>query len=384
MKELADPMSRIFLEEIGDAEGLAALRDDWRALAAEHGEGLPFRTWEWNDAWWRWFGEDRVAVRDELFVRAFRDGDGRLVGVAPLILVLRPGVGAPLVRGLEFFGLDPDVTELRGALVEVGREDEVHRALIRHLEERSGAWDWIQWQGVREGSAWARALRDVELTDDTYAFTLPLADGVSRTVKDLLRKGYAALKRDEHPVEFGVVRDIEEMPAAVDRVLELHRRAGRVDARHPEAFEDIASQAFLTDVCTRLAARDAVRVFQLRVRGEVVATRLGFALGTTLYLYLSGHDASWSRYSVTTIVVAEAIQYAFANGFDVVHFSTHADPSDLRFRPQKTLYRSGVAYAAGVRGTAARLVHAALEASARSRLGQSARKLLGRRRGVLG
>jgi CelD/BcsL family acetyltransferase involved in cellulose biosynthesis len=371
-------MSRIVLEEIGSAEGLAALRDDWRVLAANHGEGLPFRTWEWNDAWWRWFGEYRLAVRDELFVRAFRDGDGRLVGVAPLMLVLHPGVGTPLVRGLEFFGIDPDVTELRGALIEAGREDDVHRALAQHLEDRAGAWDWIRWHGVRDGSPWARAL-----TEETHAYTLPMSDGVSRNVKEALQKGYVALKRDGHAFEFDVVRGLEEMPAAVDRVLELHRRRRRAKGRHPEAFEDIASQAFLTDVCTRLSARDAVRVFQLRVRGEVVATRLGFALGTTLYLYFSGHDASWSRYSVMTIVVAEAIQYAFANGFDLVHLSTQADPASLRFRPQKTVYRSGIVYAAGVRGAAARLVHAALERSARSRLGQRARKLLGRRRGVL-
>src|SRR5262245_30953511 len=171
-------MSGIVLEEIGNAEGLAALRDDWRALAAAHGDGLPFRTWEWNDAWWRWFGEDRLAVRDELFVRAFRDGEGRLVGVAPLILVMHPGVGAPLVRGLEFFGLDPTVTELRGALVEAGREDDVHRALVAHLEDRSFAWDWIRWQGVRDGSPWARELRGAPLTDETDAYTLPLADGI--------------------------------------------------------------------------------------------------------------------------------------------------------------------------------------------------------------
>src|SRR5262249_34176454 len=162
------------------------------------------------------------------------------------------------------------------------------------------------------------------LAEEIHAYTLPMANGISRNVKDALQKAYGALKRDGHAFEFEVVREIEGMPAAVDRVLELHRRGGGAKARHAEAFEDIASQAFLTDVCTRLAARDAVRVFQLRVRGEVVATRLGFALGTTLYLYFSGHDASWSRYGVPTIVVAEALQYAFANGFDLVHLSTQA------------------------------------------------------------
>jgi hypothetical protein len=37
------------------------------------------------------------------------------------------------------------------------------------------------------------------------------------------------------------------------------------------------AQEFLYDVCARLAARDAVRVFQLKIGSGIVASRLGLA-----------------------------------------------------------------------------------------------------------
>jgi hypothetical protein len=57
---------------------------------------------------------------------------------------------------------------------------------------------------------------------------------------------------------------------------------------------------FLYAVCNNLAARDAVRLFQLRIGAEIVASRIGFAVGDSIYLYYSGFDPAWGRYSVMT------------------------------------------------------------------------------------
>ena len=48
---------------------------------------------------------------------------------------------------------------------------------------------------------------------------------------------------------------------------------------HPHRFETDTSRRFLYDVCDRLAQRGVVRVFVLKVRGCVVATRIAFVVG---------------------------------------------------------------------------------------------------------
>jgi len=382
----------LVVEEISSSEELRALERDWNALAAAHGEGLPFRTWEWNDAWWRWFAERRFAVRDSLFVRTFRTPAGVLVGVAPLILVRRPGIGPALVRGLEFVGSDPYVTELRGLLVHPEHEEEVHRALHAHLERSAGRWDWIRWRGVREGSGGERVLqedRGLHLPSETPAYRLPLAGtweefkaSRPRNLKESLRKCYNSLKRDGLEFELRVAREPAEVAAALERFLALHQTRAEAEGMraHGNVFRDPASRGFLFDVCGRLAARDAVRVFELRIRDQVVACRLGFALGDTLYLYFSGYDPAWARYSVMTTTVAEAIQYGFANQFAFVHLSTGTDESKLRWRPDRTSYREGAEYAAGFRGRGTRWLTDAVRADSPNPLARFARGVLGRRR----
>lgn len=384
----------LVIERIETAHELAALEREWRALAAAHGEGLPFRTWEWNDAWWRWFHEDHVTVRDALYFRAFRSASGQLVGVAPLILVRRPGVGISLMRSLEFVGADPNVTELRGALVDPAWEADVYAALAAHMAANRRDWDWIRWQGLRDGSDGLRAVLaapGAELPREAAAHWLRL-DGTwetfrasrPRNLKESLRKCYNSLKRDGHDFELDVAREPAPLASALQRFLELHHMRAKADGllHHEDVFRDTASRSFFLDVCTRLGARDAVRVFQLRIGGAVVASRVGFALGHVLYLYFSGYDPTWSRYSVMTTTVAEAIRYAFEEGFKVVHLSAGTDESKLRWRPERTVYREGVEYAPGLRGKGARWFIEAVVPEATARLGRNARYLLGRRRGT--
>ncbi|MGC3996254.1 MAG: GNAT family N-acetyltransferase [Anaeromyxobacter sp.] len=384
-------MNRLTVEHLTDAAQLPALEPEWAALAAAHGEGLPFRTFEWAETWCRWFPERRFAIRDSLCFRLFRDPGGRLVGVAPLILVRRPGCGPALVRGLEFLGADPYVTEIRGVLADPAWEAEVYRALLADLEAHAGEWDWIRWRGVPAGSAAAAALGSAgaPLVVPTPSYVVPLAgdwetfkSSRPRNLKESLRKCYNSLKRDGHAFELGVARTEHEVRTALERFLELHRlRAeAEVSTRHPNVFADPACRAFLFDVCQRLAARDAVRIFQLRIRGEVVATRIAFALGDTLYVYFSGYDPAWQKYSVMTTTVAEAVKYAFASGFKRLHLSTGTDESKLRWRPDCTTYLSGEQPGTGRRAAGLRWLTGTACAPGIDPVRRAMRAVLGRKR----
>jgi len=64
-----------------------------------------------------------------------------------------------------------------------------------------------------------------------------------------------------------------------------------------------------------------MRVFQLAIAGDVVALRIGFVIGGSLYLYYSGFDPRWSKYSVMTTTVVEAVKYAIGQGLTAINLS---------------------------------------------------------------
>ncbi len=64
----------MIIDRISNREQLAKLRCEWNALAGN----VPFRRWDWQDAWWHHYGRSR-----ELCVLAVRDSGGATIGIAP-------------------------------------------------------------------------------------------------------------------------------------------------------------------------------------------------------------------------------------------------------------------------------------------------------------
>ncbi|RKH67112.1 GNAT family N-acetyltransferase [Corallococcus llansteffanensis] len=357
---------RLDVERVDTVEKLHALGPGWRALAASAGQGLPFATWEWNVTWWRHFQEQRHSVRDHLFVLALRDRDGTLRAVAPLMRTERPGSGPVRARVLQFLGADPNVTELRGLLCAPEWEASAWAAVTRHLREHASEWDWILWSGLAlDGPAPGELSRLAPLTPlrEVPAYVLPLAPtweafkaSRSRNIKESLRKCYNSLKRDGHAFTFAVARAPEDIPPALEAFFRLHQaRATATDAgvSHRDVFASSQARGFLQALCGELARQDAVRVFQLCIGGAVVAARVGFVLGGALYLYYSGYEPRWGDYSVMTTTVAEALQYAIAQGLSVAHLSSGRDVSKLRWGPREIQSHDALQLSPEWRGRAA-------------------------------
>ncbi|MDP9348252.1 MAG: GNAT family N-acetyltransferase [Gemmatimonadota bacterium] len=383
-------MSTLRVEKIESLEALDTLGPEWRELEAASGNGLPFMTWEWSSSWWSHFHESRSSVRDTLFVRALRSESGELLAVAPLMLTERPAVGPLRLRQLHFFGADPNLTELRGVLCRPGSERTVYGALLDHLQAEPGRWDWIVWSGILADTDAAAILEQRgEIRYERSAFLLPLApsweqfrSGLKRNIKESLRKCYNSLKRDGHFFDLEVVRQRDQVPRALDEFFRLHAARAELDGtvRHGDAFDFAAARRFLVEVCQRLADRDATRIFLLRIGGAPVAARVGFALNGTLYLYYSGYDPDWAKYSAMTTTVAEAIKYAISEGFSAVNLSTGNDVSKTRWGPRELAYLEAVVLSGSPR---ARIVYPAYQAvlkAARSEPGRAlTRKFLARR-----
>lgn len=333
----------IALREPAELEALAA---EWERLAASLELRTPFTLPLWNLLWWKHFHEARRLIRDELCAYALRDDYGRLVAVAPMMCTERPGFGPFRTRQLQFFGADPNITELRGLVCAEADEPRAYAALCRHLcSVEPRAWHWLQWPGLRSDPAAAGAIPDdlkVSVAGVVSDYCLPLpADWAQfrsqlpRNIKESLRKCYNSLQRDGHVFEFRRITRPEDSDAAIARFLALHsaRAAAALPVRHRNVFASERSRAFLAEFAGGMAARGQLQVFEIAIGGEIIASRLGFTLGRTLYLYYSGYDPAWSRYSIMTTVLAEALRWAIAEGYACANLSTGSDVSKTRWHP---------------------------------------------------
>lgn len=341
------------VETIDTAEELEKWRPAWHDLEARAGNPFPFRTHEWAQTWWKHFCEERRLVKDSLFIRAIRDPAGELLAIAPLMLTTR-GIGPVRVRALQFLGPDEYVTEMGGMLCKLEDEEVAYRALVGHLRENCSAWDWIAWSGLRPHGASGRIVEEAgnfewSYQTPNYALAIPTSwaefrERLPRNVKESLRKCYNSLKRDGLRFTFEVAREPADVGSALSDFFRLHAARSQLEStvRHKDFFRRDRARRFLADVCDQLARRGATRVFALKIGGQTVASRVGFVLGQTLYLYYSGYDPAFRRYSVMTTLVAEAIRMAIGDGLRCVNLSMGTDVSKTRWRPQETAYAEGL------------------------------------------
>ncbi|MCC2098068.1 MAG: GNAT family N-acetyltransferase [Hyphomicrobiales bacterium] len=338
------------VELITDVAQLEALTPEWEELHASLSPRTPFQSPLWCLGWWKHNQRGTVAAHDELYSFAIRNADGELVGVAPMFVTFRPGRGPVRMRELQFFGADPYVTEMRGIIC----RPEYALDILEAVEQRifsDGICDWVQWRGLQTPGdyRWTGSFASDPVMDTIDYYIEPgdswdvFRSGLSRNIKESLRKCYNSLARDGHEFELRVVDRPEDTASALETFFKLHRnRAEQANGvEHGNVFEREAERNFLLDVCQQFAERNCFRAFQLVIGGEAVATRIGFVLDDELYLYFSGYDGAWGRYSVMTTTVAEAIKWAIGNGVRIVNLSTGTDVSKTRWRPRSVQLRGG-------------------------------------------
>ena len=342
--------------------GWQAIWSEWEALDEARPIRIPFTGPLWCHRWWAHYRRDTLFARDTLRLYVIRDDAQRLVAVAPMMMTRRPGRSPFGTRELQFLGADTNLTELRGMLTAPGEEAAAAAALFTFLDQsdaqsndqsdgQSGGQDWVQWHGLPPGAPPGPGFRPMATVTD-HVLTLSsdwaiFRSKLPRNVKEALRKGHNSLARDQHAWTMTVL-DGQALADALPRLMTLHtlrsQRAGTV--YHPDLFGSPRAQAFITDYISHAAH---ARLFALTIGGQYVALRLGFLYRNELYLYYSGYDPAWSRYSVMTTLVGAAIEWACAQGLERVNLSTGTDVSKTRWRPAVIETQSGYQVVGGLR-----------------------------------
>lgn len=360
-----DRTGPLHLEALTSVQALESLKEEYERLNRVTDNGLPFALHDWHLSWCRQWLNRNPRVQDDLAIHVMRDRAGVCAAIVPMLRSVRT-LGPLRVSSFNMLGPDPALSEIHCSLVEPGFEAAAAAAMQRHLAAAPD-WDWVNWSGLTPGFAEALG-QHAELAwfepQRGYLIDLPptweeLRAGLKRNIRESLRHCYNSLKREGLEFQIAVHTGGVELTGALERFFELHTLRARLTgvSLHPDHFRYEGSRDFLRDVCARLAARKIVRVFELEIGGEVVASRVGFVVGKTLYLYYSGFRPSWAKYSVATTIQVEAIKYAIASGLKSVDLSPGRVVSKTRWSPREVLYGHAVQFSGGRRAHWARLLY---------------------------
>jgi CelD/BcsL family acetyltransferase involved in cellulose biosynthesis len=238
-----------------------------------------------------------------------------LVGVAPLVIYTRPG---SLTR--EVFLLGTGVTDYLDILVEPGLETVAPAAFFSHLAAHQNRWDVLDFQQLRSGSPLLDAEGRPEWTTQIHVQevcpVLPLPAHPAQLAQSvpahMLEKLMYYRRRIEKLGKTQIERAREENFAELfDRFLVLHRARWQSRSIQP-VLADHRLQQFHLETAERFLHSGCLRLYGLRLKGQLIAAVYSFLHRGRAYYYLSGLDPEFSAVSPGTLLIGHAIEQAIA------------------------------------------------------------------------
>lgn len=323
--------------------GFDALAAPWRQLETQVAHLLPFQTFDWNRAWWAVFSDSSWFHKDELAICTLHQ-EQQLVAVMPLTNTHVGLHSLFFYRYVRPFGADPNLTEIRIPLALPAYTETILQQWEDLSKQETFGLTEFQVIHTRQHAAHFLATntavhpleaRDIpnfilQLDTDWPSFKA----GLKRNIKESLRHCYNSLARDKLQARLQVWRGNAEVQQNLNAFYALHSvRAKATDTvEHPDYFADNKHRAFILALLDSPFASRII-LFGLELDGKTVAMRMAFDMGDELYLYYSGYDLQYAKYSVMTTLLAEIIQWAFTQGLKRINLSVGDDVSKTRWGP---------------------------------------------------
>lgn len=294
----------------------------WQNLLSQSATNVVFLTHAWQRIWWDHFGAGR-----DLVLLSVRDGEDRLVGIAPLFQEGN-AVG---------FGGGADVSDYLDVIARSDDVPAVWSAVLQHLH--GGDWTTLDFHSLPAASPSVGALpvlaaergyqaatvgEDVcpilELPESWDAFLALLS---KKDRHELRRK----LRRLEGAGQFRVYAadrdgDLEALAKDMTDFLRLHR----VSREEKAEFMTRDMEDFFRAVAEHFVPLQIQRTFFIELDGVRVASCICFDYCGNRYLYNSGYDHAYQQLSVGLLLKALCIQDAIECGKPVFDFLRGDEP----------------------------------------------------------
>lgn len=322
------------------------LRDDWRSLLAIRESVTPFETLEWTRANLLSFPDQQTRI-----LKFVLGND--VVAILPLVL-RRRRKHLRRRNWLEFASLP--YADYGACLITPGLEAQVADAFVSYL---GGGWDGAFLDGLRKDDKFTHLLykqasfRGIHLvlqpTHEIRRLDRTLSSEVSIQFKRSIEKERRKLSQIG-PITFEVITDADRIQSQMNHYFEMHiERCAMKGTACPLA--SASQQGFFCNIVRNCAPAGHVWLSMLYSGQHRVASRFSLRYGNALHLYSTCFAPAFAKYSPSMLQLERLIEYAFANGIDVIDFGFGDSPQKEksgaiadRQLVRLELYRSREAY----------------------------------------
>ncbi|MET0390594.1 MAG: GNAT family N-acetyltransferase [Polyangiales bacterium] len=311
------PIAPLQPRELTTVEQLASLEPAWSELLRACPNATPFEGPAWLLPWCK-----EWKVRELRTLAIYRGS--QLVGLVPQRLCRdQPARVLTLLGG--------SASDYRDVLVHPAHTRGVLACYRDWLWTQRAEWDYCDFEQLpaqspllqldlstlgAAHSAVQEACPVLELRA-TLKDTLP-----ARLQKGLAQAHTALAQRGRLGYE---VANPSSLDALMDGLIALHDKR-QLERDKPGLFQEAHVAAFHRTAARRLLEAGALRMYALRLDGQLLAVFYGFADTQRVYYYLGAFDATWSKYSPGALVLAYAIEQAIADGAKELDFLRGAEP----------------------------------------------------------
>jgi CelD/BcsL family acetyltransferase involved in cellulose biosynthesis len=302
---------RLDVQAIDSLEGMKTIESEWREVWRRDAAATPFEGPDWLLPWTRWLWGG-----GKLRVLAIRNGR-EMVAVAPFFLW---GYGGkPAIIRVSFLGAG--ITDHLGMAAAPGFELQAASAVYEHLAGMADEWQACDLQELRPGSPLLCAEAPAGLTLQEApcgvcpVLSLPkspeeLLAALDAKFRRNLKVADSRLEREGAAFERVAPGDCRE---AMEALIRLHEARWR-ERHEPGMLASGALQNFHLDAGPRLAAQGLVRLYTLRIGGEIIAVQYNLWRDGRVYAYLSGFEPAHQRSSPGAALLAFSIRCAIEEG----------------------------------------------------------------------
>jgi hypothetical protein len=327
---------------VGDGENATLMPGEWDSLLRRSTSDVVFMTRQWQGLWLRQFG---ACPGCKLHGLALRDGEGALRGIAPIFVSEEPvpplqrytkgierpeGEGAPM-RIVRIVG-GKDITDYLDVIAAPDDLETVWGAVLDYLMEHRDRWDVIDLHSLPDWSpsrvvlprlAAERGLRSEVFAEDVCP-VVELPSEWEPYLMSLRKKDRHELRRkvrrleSKDDVRWSLVRtdDKEALREGMRQFIELHRMSGADKA----AFMTEQMAESFMEMADVLADEGWLDLAILRVGDDPASAYLSFIYNGRLYLYNSGYNPRFAKYSAGVALLTYRIHKAILQGVRVFDF----------------------------------------------------------------
>jgi CelD/BcsL family acetyltransferase involved in cellulose biosynthesis len=309
----------VVASEIRDADAFVALETEWWDLWRRAQSATPFQSPAWLIPWWQCFHPG------ELFTVTIRH-NGQLVGLAPFYIEK-----SALARRILPVGIS--VSDYLDVLFDPAYAAEAGHALVESIAHEAGGWDEWSLEELEPDAAALSLPAPARCQDSSMPQSACPVLALAARAASVWDFVPARKRRDTNLARNRAARRGEIViesadPARTSEMLELLFRlhAARWQSRGTAGvLESEMVRSFQHAAAPRLAAAGLLRLWVLHIGSQPAAVHYGLMHGRRAFAYLTGFDPGFAFESPGVILLAHAIEQAFAEGASEFHFLRGAE-----------------------------------------------------------